>query len=213
MLLSPLSSAFTLLVLNGCKYDSACPLVLSYSVGFTSEKSVHNKLKSVTSDWFCLTCFSSEDFKYAHDWLTEFFFKNQNLPRTVFVCLLLSLNRDLAQGHVQCTHNWPLCCSIFLPLSLCSRQNFMAKEGHWGHPWYFSIDAIKDKESSHGYLKILKGLFWWSFSSKKKIKAGLGSAPESVALEILVKTLVLTWALVAFRAQQRVRVWGLKWSR
>lgn len=88
MFLSPLSSAFTLLVLNGCKYDflSSSSVLLCW---FYLKKSDHKKLKSVTSNWFCLTCFSSQDFKFSHD------FVSLQKNRT-FLGLLLSPNKDLA---------------------------------------------------------------------------------------------------------------------
>lgn len=76
----------------------------------------------------------------------------------------------------------------------------------------FLLMPLRTKKAHMVTWKYSRGYFDGVFL-QKKIKAGLGGAPESAALEILVKTLVLTWALVAFRAQQRVRVWGLKWSR
>lgn len=168
---------------------TSCPLLLSYSVGFTSKKSDHKKLKSVTSKWFCLTYFSSEDFKFFHDWLS-FSSKNRTfLGLFLFVFCFLW------------TRIWPkgMCSALtigscvavfsyhFLPVP---DRIFMVKEGQWGHPWesshchssvvslicyfplVFFIDAIKDKKSPHGYSKMLKGLFWWSFSLENKNRVG-----------------------------------------
>lgn len=81
-------------------------------------------------------------------------------------------------------------------------------------PLVVFIDAIKDKITPHTITPnaqgvILVDFFFWGEKKKNK-KTGLGSATGSAAVEILVKMLMLSWALVAFRAPGRVGVWGLK---
>lgn len=58
----------------------------------------------------------------------------------------------------------------------------------------FLLMPLRTKKSPHGYSKVLKGLFWWSFSPENKNRVG-GGILESAAVEIFVKMLVFTWAL------------------
>lgn len=74
----------------------------------------------------------------------------------------------------------------------------------------FLLMPLRTKKTHMVTPKYSRSCFDGVFLKKKNKKAGLGGAPESAALEILIKVLVLTWALVAFRAQRRVGVWGLK---
>lgn len=135
---------------------TACPLLLSYSVGFTSKTSDHKKLKSVTSNWFCLMYFSSEDFKFYRDWLS-FSSKNRTFLGLLFLFCFLW------------TRIWPKGTCIALTIGSCVAvfsyhflpvpdRIFMVKEGHWGHPW----------ESSHCHSSVASlicyfplGFFYW----------------------------------------------------